>query len=90
MLFLCNAILEIQTVFIGMQVIIRNADFAAFGNGDGDLVTVNRYNVEYNGIFPVEELKLFEIKLVFHIVPPFRPACTIRNIRSRFRVCRNR
>ena len=81
---------EVQPVFIGMQLIIRNAYFAAFGNGEGDLTTFYRQNVEYNGIFSVEELKFFEIKFVFHIVPPIRPACTIRNIRSRFRVCRNR
>ena len=89
MLFPCNAVLEVQSVFIGMQVVIRNANFAAFGDGDGNLVTVYRQNVEYDGIFPVEELKFFEIKLVFLIMPPIRPVCTIRNIRSRFRVCRN-
>ena len=53
-----NAVLKVQTVFIGMQFIIGNADFAAFGDGDGDLVTVYRQNVEYDGIFSVEELKL--------------------------------
>ena len=47
MFFTGYAVLKIQTVFIGMQVIIRNTDFAAFGDGDGDLTTFYRQNVEY-------------------------------------------
>ena len=49
MFFAGNAVLKIQPVFIGMQVIIRNADFTAFSDGDGDLVTVYRQNVENDG-----------------------------------------
>ena len=65
MLFPCNAVFEVQPVFIGMQIIIRNADFSAFGYDDGDFIAVYRYNVEYDGIFSVEKLKFFEIKFVF-------------------------
>ena len=40
MFFTGYAVLKIQTVFIGMQFIIRNTDFTAFGDGDGDLTTI--------------------------------------------------
>ena len=66
----CNTVLEVQTVFIFEKVVFYNGYLSAFGNGNGDLVIVYRHDIEYDGIFSVEELKLFEIKFVFHGMPP--------------------
>ena len=52
------------------MLVFYNGYLSTFGNGNGDLVPVNRHDIEYDGIFSVEELKLFEIKFVFHVVPP--------------------
>ena len=56
MFFPCNAVFEVQPVFIGMQVIIRKTYFSAFGYDDGDFIAVYRYNVEYDGIFQRTEI----------------------------------
>ena len=64
-----DAVFKVQTVFIGEQVIIRNADLAALGNGDRDLIFFYGYDVENDGIFSVKELEFFQIKFV-HKVPP--------------------
>ena len=64
------ALVVFQTVSIGTQVIVRYRNLSAFSNGNGDLISVYGHDIEYDGIFSVEELKLFEIKFVFHVVPP--------------------
>ena len=58
----CDAVFKVQTVLIGVQVILRNADFTAFGNGDRDFVPFYSYDVENDGIFSVKELEFFQIK----------------------------
>ena len=65
----CDTVFKVQTVFIGEQVIIRNADLAALGNGDRDFVFFYGYDVKNDGIFSVKELEFFQIKFV-HEMPP--------------------
>lgn len=61
-----NAVLKVQAVFIGEQVIIRYDNFSAFcdGNGDFAAVGVQFDDVEDNIVFTVEVLEFFEIKFV--------------------------
>lgn len=65
----CDAVFKVQTFFVGVQVILRNADLAAFGNGDRDLVPFYGYDIKNDGIFSVKELKFFQIEFV-HETPP--------------------
>lgn len=67
MLASCHAVLEVQPGVVLVQVIISHDDFPALGDGNGDLVIVYRHDVEYDGIFSVKELELFQIELVFHV-----------------------
>lgn len=61
-----NAVLKVQAVFIGEQVIIRYDNFSAFcdGNGGFAAVGVQFDDVEDNIVFTVEVLEFFEIKFV--------------------------
>ena len=65
----CNAVLEVQSVFVGVQVVFGYDYLPAARHGHGDFVALDGYYVENNGMFAIEKLKLFEIKLS-HIVPP--------------------
>lgn len=67
MLASCYAVLEVQPVFVLVQVIIRHNDFPALGDVNGDLVVLYRHDVEYDGIFSVKELELFQIELISHV-----------------------
>ena len=64
-----NAILEVQSVFVGVQVIFGYDYLTATRYGNCDSVIVQCNDIEYDGMFSVEELKFFEIKLV-HGLPP--------------------
>ena len=55
----CNAVFEVQTVFIGVQFVIAHAYLSAARYGDGDFVIVQCNDIEYDGMFSVEELKFF-------------------------------
>ena len=65
----CNAILEVQTVFVGVQFVITYAYLSAARYGNGYFVIVQCNDVKHDGMFSVEKLKFFEIKLV-HGLPP--------------------
>ena len=69
MVLTCNAVLEILSVLIRVQVVIRNGDLSAFCDGDGDRVALYCNDVKDDGVFSVEELKFFEIEFV-HGIPP--------------------
>ena len=60
----CNSVLEVQSVFVGVQFVIAHAYLSAARYGYGDFVALDGYYVENNGIFAIEKLKFFEIKFV--------------------------
>ena len=61
----CNAVLEVLTVAVMMQFVVRNGDLSVLGHGERDLIAafIQRNDVEYDGIFSVEECKFFECRL---------------------------